>query len=333
MRPLRSLLDELVERRLWPFALLLVLALVAVPLLLAKPAPTTDDAPPAAATPPAEAQAAAAAAAPGGEPVVAVARTDAPEAPLRGRAKNPFRQQHLAPEPEASVTSSSTVTAVAPSDGADGTSGGSTGGSGGGERPQQPQTYEYATIDVRFGKAGRPLHAHGDVPRLTPLPGPAKPIVVFLGMRADRETAVFMVSTDVHAQGEGRCVPSRKLCEAIELTRGQIALLDWAEPDGSVTQYELDLVDVTLHQTTSKAVAGRAYARSSRAGRLLLKASVHSSTRAGIGPSAPQPGRIPFRYVTRRGVLHIAPWASERAQRAQRAISHGRLADVTPAGR
>ena len=36
--PLRALWDELVERRLWPVAVVLVVALVAVPVLLAKPA-------------------------------------------------------------------------------------------------------------------------------------------------------------------------------------------------------------------------------------------------------------------------------------------------------
>jgi hypothetical protein len=135
-----------------------------------------------------------------------------------------------------------------------GQNGGSNGGSGGGQ-PSQPQTYTYASIDVRFGKAGQTLRRLDDVPRLTPLPNAAQPIVVFMGMRADAQTAVFMVSTDVHAQGEGRCVPSKKVCEAIELRRGEIALLDWAEPDGSVTQYELDLDDVTLHETTSHAQA------------------------------------------------------------------------------
>ena len=80
-----------------------------------------------------------------------------------------------------------------------------------------------------------------------------------------------MVSTDVHAQGDGRCVPSKKDCQAVELRRDQVAFLDFAAADGSVTQYELDLVDVAVHETTSKAKASRAYARASAAGRRIVR--------------------------------------------------------------
>ncbi|HEX7291603.1 MAG TPA: hypothetical protein VF250_10805 [Conexibacter sp.] len=329
MRPLRNLLNELVERRLWPVALLLVLALVAVPLLLAKPAASTDDGAPAATTPPA-AQAAAAAAArapgdtpPGGEPVVAVAQADEPSAPLRGRAKNPFRQQHLEATSTTTASTAGVVSSAGGSDTSGSAGGGGAGGDSDGQTPSSPQqTYSYATIDVRFGKAGLKLRKLDDVPRLTPLPSAAEPIVVFLGMRADRQTAVFLVSTDVHAQGEGRCVPSRKTCEAIVLKRGDVALLDFADADGSVTQYELDLVDVTVHETTSKALASRAYARTSRAGaRLLEGARVRSSSSVVVRRT-----RIPFRYAERRGVLHIAPWASERARMGR---AHGRLSSAS----
>jgi hypothetical protein len=332
MRPLRTLLNELVERRLWPVALLLVLALVAVPLLLAKPAASTDDGAPPATSPP-EAQAAAVAAArapgdtaPGGEPVVAVAQAEEPNAPLRGRAKNPFRQQHLAADPSAAgAVSAGTASSAGGSD----TSGSAGSGDSDGQTqtPSSPQeTYTYTTIDVRFGKAGLSLRRLDDVPRLTPLPSAAEPIVVFLGMRADRQTAVFLVSTDVHAQGDGKCVPSRKTCEAIELTRGDVALLDFADADGSVTQYELDLVDVVVHQTTSKALASRSYARTSRAGaRLLEGARVRTSADVVVRRT-----RSPFRYAQRNGVLHIAPWASRRARmgRAQGGLAGASLSDL-----
>ena len=95
---------------------------------------------------------------------------------------------------------------------------------------------------MRFGRAGTPLRAIEDVPRLTPLPNAAQPIVVFLGMRRDHATAVFLVSTDVHAQGHGQMRPVAKQCEAIELQqrRGRAARLG-ASPTAPSTQYELDL--------------------------------------------------------------------------------------------
>lgn len=333
MRPLRSLVNELVERRLWPAALVLILALVAVPLLLAKPAPSTDATPPAATTPADPPLAGAASSTPpGGEPVVAVAQGAKPNAPLRGRAKNPFRQQYKEPEP-ATTTSTSTAGGGTGGTGSDGSSGSGTGGgNAGGQTPSEPEpTYTYASIDVRFGLAGRRLRSIEDVPRLTPLPNADHPIVVFLGMRRDHETAVFLVSTDVHVQGLGQCVPSQRECTAIELREGEAALLDFTDADGDVEQYELDLDRVTLHETTSRAVAQRAYARVSRAGkRLLRRGSVRSSA-----DGARQRQRLPFRYVERGGVLHIAPWASRgaRSARAHGATAGASLTDLAPGER
>jgi len=337
MRPLRSLMNELVERRLWPVALVLVLALVAVPLLLAKPAPSTEDATPAATTPadpPLAGAASSAATPPGGEPVVAVAQGAKPDAPLRGRAKNPFRQQYEQSETTTSVSSAAGSGTATGGTGTDGSGGTGTGGGGdaGGQAPSEPEpTYTYASIDVRFGHAGHRLRRIEDVPRLTPLPNASNPIVVFLGMRRDHETAVFLVSTDVHVQGLGQCVPSQRECTAIELREGEAAFFDYTTADGDVEQYELDLDRVTLHETTSEAVAQRAFARVSRAGKLLLgRGSVRSSV-DGVGRRQ----RVPFRYVERSGVLHIAPWASRAARsgRARGATAGASLTDLAPAER
>jgi hypothetical protein len=308
MRPVRDLFSDLVERRLWPVALVLVAALVAVPLLLAK-SPAEEPAAPA--VPPAAV--ASAAADPAETSVVtAVEPTDA--APLRGARKDPFRQQHV-PKPE--ETGDAPAASGAGTDPAGGGSGGAgTGGSGDADDGDSGQkTFQIAMIDVRFGKAIGHKTLIRDVPRLTPLPKPANPIVVFLGMRKDLETAVFLISTDVHAQGDGTCVPSRKLCEAIELKKGDVAFLDVAAADGTTDQYELELVDVRIEQTTSQADADAAYARVSRAGaRILRRREARSSNALG------RPFRVPFRYAQRRGYLHVAPHLA-RGARARHAAA------------
>jgi hypothetical protein len=236
---------------------------------------------------------------------------------LRGHEKNPFRQQHLAAQPStATSTASSSSTAAGSGNGS--ATPAPSGGSGGGTVQPSPQTvYVYASVDVRFGHAGERLRRIGNVPRLTALPNAARPIVVFLGMRRDLATAVFLVSTDVHVQGLGQCVPSRKDCEAIALRAGDTALLDVRAADGKVTQYELDLDRVVLHRTTSKRIAEQAYARASHAGAALLRERVRTSADA-LAP----PLRVPFRYVQQDGVLHIAPWAARRMRaRAHDAFS------------
>lgn len=273
MRGVRDLFGELVQRRLWPVAMLLVVGLVAVPVVLAKhgaPQSGSDMPPPPAAV-------GAAAGAPGAgtasEPVVSASASPDAGAPLRGQAKNPFVQQHMPPR----VTSRSTSAAAGGAGRAGGSGGGGTGPAGNaiprGGSTTPPKTYLYSSVDVRFGRAGFPLREIKDVPRLAPLPNATRPVLIFMGTRSDHETAVFMISADVHAQGQARCVPSNQLCEAIELRRGGIALLDVTAADGSVTQYELDLTDVTLHETTSKAKASAAYARSSKAGIALVRRS------------------------------------------------------------
>ncbi|HEX5146518.1 MAG TPA: hypothetical protein VFV85_05815, partial [Conexibacter sp.] len=187
--------------------------------------------------------------------------------------------------------------------------------------PAPQQTYVYATIDIRFGPAAKSLRSIEDVPRLTPLPNADSPVTVFLGMRRDLKTAVFLVSTDVNARGQGKCEPSESDCQAVELKQNQDVFLDVRASDGTVTQYELDLVRVTLHETTSKAVAKSAYARASRAGARWLSQQAHDSAR---NTDAERPLRIPFRYAAGSGVLHIAPWMSQRLAHGHGA--HGAVA-------
>ena len=279
MRPLRNLVNELVERRLWPVALLLLLALVAVPLLLSKPAPSGDAAT-STGTPPAQAPAAAAAAAraprdipPGGEPVVAVAQADEPNAPLRGHRKNPFVQQHDDTQASSTV-SSSTATAAA----GDGTGGASGGGDGTSPQPPAKKVYWYPSIDVRFGNAGRKLQLIQDLPSLAPLPRAQKPVAIFLGVfRRDPSLAGFLISSDVHVQGTyaRACYPDRNPCLVIAMRRGDVVFFDYREADGSVVQYELDLVDLTRRFTDSPARANAAYARPARFARRALRLAAH----------------------------------------------------------
>lgn len=256
MRAIRDLWAEMVERRLWPVALVLAVALVAVPVVLAKQ-PAGGQAPAAAIDAPAVAPAAPAP----GAPVVSVSAGGGGDAPMIGHWKDPFK---AAPAPAGARPGTGTpAVGGKPTGAGTGSSGGGSGSSNGGGAKPAPRTYVYASVDVHFGRAGNPLKEIKDVPRLAPLPSASDPIVIFMGTRSDHVTAVFMLSTDVQAQGDGRCVPSTKTCEAIELRRGGVALLDVTDANGFVTQYELDLDDVALHTTTSQSQASAAIARAS----------------------------------------------------------------------
>lgn len=312
MNSLRTILSDLVEKRLWPVAVLLLVALIAVPLLLTR---SSADSSATSATTPAAVAATADDAVPSVAAVSVVGESSG-DAPLRGRVKNPFKQQHVPPKSKTADGGGTAPVATPPADSGASAPGNGDGNSSGGapSTPSTPpKTYSMATVDVRFGPASGPRHTHTDLPRLRALPSANRPIVVFLGMRKGLDTAVFLISSDVHVQGQGNCTPSRAECTAVELREGDVVLLDVAAANGKVTQYELDLRKITVTRTTSKTDAEHAYARVSRAGSRLIARRLRvsaSNTLAG-GKSE----RIPYRYAAARGVLHIAPFLSRRVAR------------------
>lgn len=282
--PVRTLFADLVERNLWPVAALLVIALVAVPVVVLGGA---ADAPAPAATATATPQA--------GEASAVTMAADGENLAADGTRRNPFTQPAVkkAATPAAGKTSKAGgTTASAP------TTSGSTGGSGGsglgdlgdiGVVPVGGSTGGTSTgttksgsdgrdswhVDLRFGKDGS-LQSKSDVPRLSPLPSQADPFFVFLGVSADGKTAMFLVSSDAVATGDGKCIPSPQNCDRVHLQAGDTEFFDVATPDGKVTQYQLDLVRVSRQVAANAAIAGAARARESAAGRKVLREAVET---------------------------------------------------------
>lgn len=258
MSAIRDIWTQLIEKRLWPLALVLVVALVAVPVVLSRSPDETADGAVGVETPPVVA-AAAAAISESSEALVTLAG-ERGGATLRGRVKDPFRQRL----PRVRIIGGGPG-AASDGDGGETLGPGDRGGFRGRPDEDKPETFTYATIDVTFGEAGGRLRTIRAVPRLTALPSNVNPVVIFLGMRGDHQTAVFLVSTDVHAQGDIRCLPSPQVCETIELRQDGVAFLDVRDENGKVTQYELNLVAVEVHETTSREQARRTQAQGARA--------------------------------------------------------------------
>lgn len=275
---LKALWSDLVEKKLWPVAVVLVLALVAVPVLLGGSDDAADPASGAVATAPVEAGLDASVAL---DPAVPVRRDRS------GKVRDPFVQQNvpktdtaLAPTTVIAPTAPSTPPAAAPT----GSSGGSApAGPIGPSATPRPSTAAPAVgrpnplhafkVSLRFGKAGK-LMRRSDVARLSPLPSSTNPFFVYLGVLEDHKTAVFLISADVKATGDGTCRPRKSSCETIEMTAGETEFFDVVGEDGtSTTQYQLDVTKVS--RTTSKSVVAAARARgtTSRAGQKLLRAT------------------------------------------------------------
>jgi hypothetical protein len=230
---------DLREKRLWPVALLLLIALVAVPVVLAKKSGGEGAAPTPVATPNPKASAK------DDEELAKLATVELDEsAPGEGSAldtfdpSNPFRppQKVVDQEKQSDAGSTSagpddvsvqvdegqTVTSGGGTGGSGGAGGGTTGGgtTGGGDQPQETVTTQYKyVIDVTFTANGRKRHVKG-MDRLDMLPNEGNPLLLFLGAESDGDNAVFLVDSTLTAAGEGHCEPSAKECGFLHIGAG-----------------------------------------------------------------------------------------------------------------
>lgn len=291
MNPVRNLINDFVDRRLWPIALALVGALVAVPMLLGggAKAPATAPVAPLAATPA------------GGTAQAAISMSQPSTTPQDrpGPVRNPFAQH---PTPPATTTPTPAAPAPsapsAPASSTPSTSGGGTPvvttpivpGSGGGKRDNT--VTNVWRVNLRFGDVGNQKVRH-DIPRLTPLPSSTDPFFIFLGVLSDGKTAVFLVSSDATATGDGKCKPTPDQCDTIEMRAGDTEFFDVAQGTAGVTQYELDLLKVFHNKVTGKAAAAKA-SRVSTDGKNVIKELHAEGQSTGYGA---------YIWSSRRGVL------------------------------
>ena len=253
MNVIKDTWRQLVGRRLWPVALLMLGALVAVPLLLAK----SPEAPPA-------------------EPVAKVSADDARSSfvtvaaetterrRVLGAEKDPFEPKAL---PKAKKKK---VKAAASQQAADPTSGGSqenadapsAGGSSGGGAPSAPTapplspaptptaTVPKYSIKVRFGKTDEQDLKARNVERLSVLPDEEAPVLVYSGVEDGGKVAIFELTGKVDAQGDGKCEPTPEDCQYLKLRAGEtefITVTDTGEETDA--QYQLDLVKIYTKTT------------------------------------------------------------------------------------
>jgi len=330
----------IVQRRLWPLALLLLAALVAVPFVLSEDPPPPELPSPAA-------NAAAEAAEISSTPIVAEAAAADREAIRRmvGDKVDPFK-----PDPAAKVKKAAAAEAaggggrqvtVTKSDGATTTSVGSTsddvpsaGGFGGGgsvpstgatSTPSTPSTpatpapaepkpakpaYPLYSIKVRWGSSAATELETSRLERLKALPSHDAPAVIYLGVLEDERTAVFMVDASVDADGDGRCRPAKADCQTLELREGETAFFDVTDDEGNVTaQYQLDLVDIARGKTTSKAKAAKARASVAKGGKALLRKRLAQASS--------------YDYDERAGLLEKLPVETVKAKLAKLAGALG----------
>ncbi len=258
MNPVRKLVEDLIEKKLWPVALILVCSAIAVPVIISGGgSDSASDAPDPSF-----------AAAPTGRaaPTPAVELVGPPAVRTRsGAVRDPFRRTKVA-KPSTETSGPSTSGAAAKS----GTT--SSGGSeASAEKPatSAPKTTPaiesaatrgarsaYQTV-VRFTRPGgtreRPLA------RLAVLGNPSSPALQYAGVSSDGRQAIFVLGAKARAAGSAACVVADP-CRAVGLQRGDTLTVDVVGADMAVRRY---VIEVTVLRKMS--LADAASARSWRA--------------------------------------------------------------------
>ena len=240
MNAVTSIWRQMMARRLWPLALLLVAALVAVPVLLARDA--TPVAAPVETAPAVTAKADDTIA----EPVVA--KVEASDRGRRRRVlgvrKDPFR-----PPPVKKVKVAKVADAgpdVATPDPGTGGGGGTTTPSGPTIVTPKPKVYPASSLLIRFGDSTADVLPKSTLLKLKPLPDDETSLIVYMGLTDHGKKAKFLLDDSLEATGDGTCKPHPSNCETISLAAGETEFFDVIDPETGdiVASYELDVVRI-----------------------------------------------------------------------------------------
>jgi hypothetical protein len=266
MKMLTDTWRALVKRKLWPVAVLLLAALVAVPLTLAK-TPEVQ-APPANAVAEQEE----------GAPVTYVTSADeaateddgtAERRRTLGAEKDPFEPAPLpkAKKAKKKASAKKTSTESAESTATDaGTSTGSGAGSGSSDATTPVEPVATATpvptatptpaysVKVRFGNVEGASPKAEDVERLEVLPSAKRPVLVFRGLASGGKVAIFELSGTVVAEGDGKCEPTPENCQNLKLRAGETEFITvTGTGEDTSVQYQLELVKINASTKASAA--------------------------------------------------------------------------------
>jgi hypothetical protein len=284
-----GVIQDLRERRMLPVAILLAAALVGVPVFMLKPA---EEAPAPVAVAPITAPAGAEglptpeqALKGSDKPLVTLAALEQPSNLASFKSKDPFKPLKKLSDGLPSTDGSALAAATdegAQSGGGGTTDGGSTGGGTSPTAPEVPDTtptqptdpvspeqqqkFTYTLDATLDGPNG--LRRFRNMPRLRMLPSENDPLLVFLGVDAAGEKAVFLVdSTVTILEGEGTCSPSRNSCATLSMEPGERQ----AFSDGDGQRYTLQIDQIRERSLASLAKAARAARKRKR---LVAKTSV-----------------------------------------------------------
>jgi hypothetical protein len=305
MSVLNGIIGDLREKRLWPLALALLVALVAVPVLLSNSGASQSTPPPAASsTPPPSAA----------TELPAVSVSAAPQhAALGGASRDPFNQQ--AQPRESKAGSSNAKGTSAGGNGSSSTkklstTGPSKSGSSGSSTTTTtpttattptttttpttsttpttpsapPETIRAGLTDTQSYDVALALtNSQGGFGRVDPLerlallPSAQQPLLVNLGVLRGGHRELFVVQPGAVVSGAGVCTPGPIDCQILSLAPGEVESLSVFTTSGASQVALFSVISIRAHKEGSQAAARRARAAASTAGRALVARSTLSA--------------------------------------------------------
>src|SRR5215210_1433230 len=268
---LLDLWHDLREKRLAPVAVVLLAGLVAVPVLLAKPAKDPGPAPVAAAAKKADREALAALTKVklgddevGKGSTLGVFDPDNPFVPPKGTIKKDAVAGEAGPGDVSATPGTGTGTG-GETPGGNGNAFGNNGGgvpgtgtppsTGGGQTTTT--VYKYV-VDLTFKANGRTRHIKG-LEKLDMLPSDSSPLLIFMGVTPKGGNAVFLVDSTLEAAGEGRCKPSPSECAFAYIGAGSEYV--FSDEDGDTYTVKIDEIrKVQVGTSGSSAKGAKAHA-------------------------------------------------------------------------
>jgi hypothetical protein len=298
---LQNLWRDLVDKRLWPVAIALLVAAVAVPVLMGGGSSDVASAP-------APAPAPTAGAVPGAAQVTVAVDADGKERTRAGSARDPFKPLIFAKVAKAPSTAATTggsgaatsgLSTSAPKTSSSGGSASATStppslgsgtGNGTGLVPVKPaattpsipsvpsstpstgtqthttrKLYTYA-LTVQLKRSGKISWRH-NLQAVSYVPSPSAPLLAFLGVRSGGKAATFLVAEGVQVSSRtAACRPSPESCRFLELEEGDTVLFAKTPSNGAAPKhYRLTLTRVAF-VPVSKATRAAAARRTRAAG-------------------------------------------------------------------
>ncbi len=304
----KDIANELRQKRLWPIAVALIAALVAIPVFLSKSPGSKAVAvlPQTSLTPPN----------PTSVPAVSVS-TAIVHSKLTGTARDPFQQQKLRSGKSSSTSTASNAltntgsgssgTTATGSGGTTGSAGGATttGGSGGSSTPggssngggspspapspnpiptpkpkpvtpglSPTETYQ-VTLAMTTPTGG--LNTTDSVERLSVMPGQKQPLMVELGVLKGGHRVLFLLRPGTVVSGPGTCTPGPIDCEILSLGQEQIEHLGTSSSTGVDPVALFAVTAIQAHRYATRAAAGRMRRVVSVAGQRLVNGSTSAA--------------------------------------------------------